>query len=270
MKIHLRIAGPQLLASVAAEVARQDSAFPRQLSATIPLHWQIEALPSPFNDTCLDHAATQSVVMLVEVRDDNTIEALWSANCRNYDAIGRGDHDTRPRPPVILAIDRKLSSQRLPDLPPFITDWVNGIDAVQELALRVLWALKRLPQLTSVPDCPRLSLSIESRRLWHADQSVLLTPCEIPLAELFLSRFGCVIPLEELQLLFKLAGRSVESSNVRVAMFQLRLKIEALTHWQYTLASAYALGYVLRHGKAGDARKPAHESQVRQSEMCGD
>ena len=91
-----------------------------------------------------------------------------------------------------------------------------------------------------------------------------LTPSEVAVAELFLSRFGSVIPLEEIQLLFKLAGRSIEGSNLRVTMFQLRFKIEALTRCRYTLTSAYGTGYVLKHGKAGEPGPNARDWVARQ------
>ncbi len=264
MKVVLRVAGEQLLARLAAELARQDSAFPRQLAATLPLHWHLEALPSPFNSACLDRLPMQRSVILIEVQDESTLDALWSATCRDYPALTRDAARDDPSPPVMLAFARELTATQLPDMPSFVTDWVNGIDATHELALRVLCALRRLPRRGILPDSSRLSLAIDARRLWHGTDSVVLTPCEISVAELFLSRFGSVIPLQELQLLFRLAGRSVEGSNVRVAMFQLRFKIEALTHCHYTLTSAYGQGYVLKHGKAGDAGKSSQAWQQRQ------
>jgi hypothetical protein len=74
-----------------------------------------------------------------------------------------------------------------------------------------------------------------------------------------------VIPLDELQLLFKLAGRSTEGSNVRVTMFQLRFKSKALKRCRYTLTSAYGLGYVLKHGKAGEPGTDARGWIARQA-----
>jgi hypothetical protein len=260
MNVMLRVAGHQLLARVTAEMARIDSAFPRHLSPAVPLHWHIETLPSPLDSACLAGLPMQSLVVLMEVRDESVVDSLWSATCRDYHAIARDGHaalvDQR-QPLVFLIFDRELTAMRLPDLPPLITDWVNGIDATQELAQRIVRALKRGHRHGRLPDNTQLALELESRRLCYGGDSVTLTACEISVAELFLSKFGSVIPLEEIQLLFRLAGRSVEGSNVRVAMFQLRFKIEALTHCQYTLTSAYGLGYVLKHGKAGGAGKPA-------------
>ena len=75
------------------------------------------------------------------------------------------------------------------------------------------------------------------------------------MAELFLHHFGSVIPLEDILLLFRLSCRSTEGSNIRVTMFQLRFKIEAVSRFQFTLTSAYGEGYVLRHARGPN---PAH------------
>jgi hypothetical protein len=75
--------------------------------------------------------------------------------------------------------------------------------------------------------------------------------------------------MEEIQLLFKLAGRSTEGSNVRVTMFQLRFKVEALTHCQFTLTSAYAEGYVLRHSKSHDTSPMPHAEPALQVSSAG-
>jgi DNA-binding winged helix-turn-helix (wHTH) protein len=52
--------------------------------------------------------------------------------------------------------------------------------------------------------------------------------------------------MKELILLFKSTGKSTEGSNIRVTIFQLRLKLEMLTRSRYTLASVYRQGYCLR------------------------
>lgn len=263
MKVCLRVKGERLLARVTAELARATSAFPRQFAPNIPLHWQIERLPTPLSIDDLRSTPGRVSVVLLEACDTQVIDELWSLTSRDYDAIANDRRDARQPMPVILVFERELPTSQLVELPAVVTDWVNGLDAMQDLARRVFAALRRQPQLATDMDGARLSLMAGSRRLCHADASMPLTPSEVAVAELFLSRFGSVIPLEEIQLLFKLAGRSTEGSNVRVSMFQLRFKIEALTHCQYTLSSAYGLGYVLRHGKAADAATPSQRAATR-------
>ena len=265
MKVCLKVMGERLLARVAAEVARADSAFPSQLAIHVPLHWQIEALRSPLTRAGLENTPPHVAVALIEAHHAQVIEELWSMSSRDYHAIALERRHDEQLAPVIVVFERELPTSRLLALPAIVTDWVNGLDAMHDLARRVYAILKRQPRIASRLDSSRLSLAVDSRMLCHGDDSILLTPSEVAVAELFLSRFGSVIPLEELQLLFKLAGRSTEGSNVRVTMFQLRFKIEALTHCRYTLTSAYGLGYVLKHGKAGDTAYSGRGWDTRQT-----
>jgi hypothetical protein len=76
--------------------------------------------------------------------------------------------------------------------------------------------------------------------------------------------FGSVIMFEDIVLIFKLLGKSTEGSNIRVTMFQLRFKIEAITHCQITLMSIYKEGYALRHSKNYDPGFPFEEFEARQ------
>ena len=271
MKVCLRISGEQLLSRVTAEIARTASAFPRQFMPNVPLQWQIEALHHPLSHAALESLPAQATIVLVEAGDTQVIDELWSIASRDYHAIAQHQQpaasDDAELAPIILVLERELPTSRLLEMPPVVSDWVNGLDAMHDLARRVHAALKRRPQKAIEPGGAKLSLLAESRLLCHGPDSVLLTPSEVAVAELFLAHFGSMIPFEQIQLLFRLAGRSTEGSNVRVTMFQLRFKIEALTHCRYTLSSAYGHGYVLRHGKAGepraeparrDTRLPAH------------
>ncbi len=265
MKICLKVKGDQLLTRVAAEIARADSAFPRQYAPNVPLHWEVEAMTDKLALSALKSAGTHPALVLIEAMDARVIDELWSLSSRDYHAMARRHRDPEQLMPVILVLEHELPTTRLLAVPAIVSDWVNGMDAMHDLARRAIAALKRQSRLGFGLDHARLSLQVESRLLCHGSDAILLTPSEVAVAELFLAHFGSVIPLDELQLLFKLAGRSIEGSNLRVTMFQLRFKIEALTRCRYTLTSAYGLGYVLRHGKAGEAGIGASEQVARQS-----
>ncbi len=264
MKVCLKVKGEQLLARVAAEMARKESAFPRLLAPNLPLQWLIEPLPSSLDRACLENTNSYATIALIEADDAQVINQLWAISNRDYHALTLQHPTENPFVPVILAVRRELPTAQLLAMPAIVTDWVNGHDAMQDLARRVYAALKRRPPLAGESDSMRLSLHIESRRLCYVGDAIQLTPSEVAVAELFLTHFGSTIPLDAIQLLFKLSGRSIEGSNVRVTMFQLRFKIEALTHCQYTLTSAYGHGYVLKHGKAGGAGSSAAGKDVRQ------
>jgi hypothetical protein len=94
--------------------------------------------------------------------------------------------------------------------------------------------------------------------LCYAGDTTQLTASEVAVAELFLNHFGTLIPTEDIHLLFKLSGRSTEGSNIRVTMFQLRFKIEAVTRCQFTLTNSYNSGYVMRHVNSYDAQPPSN------------
>ncbi len=91
-----------------------------------------------------------------------------------------------------------------------------------------------------------MTLVPDLRVLSYQAKAIHLTPSEFALAELFLNQMGTVIPIKDLVMLFKSSGKSTEGSNIRVTIFQLRLKLEMLTKSHFTLASVYKQGYVLR------------------------
>lgn len=252
MKVCLKVSGEQLLARVAAELARKDSAFPRQLMPNLPLQWLIEPLPPILDRRCLENSGTQATIAVIEADGAQVINELCAIASHDYPALTLSRRQAEPFMPVILALKHELPTAQLLAMPAIVTDWVNGHDAMQDLARRVYAALRRRSPQIDESDRLRLSLQIEPRLLCYGSESVLLTPSEVALAELFLGHFGSTISRDDIQLLLKLSGRSTEGSNVRVTMFQLRFKIEALTHRRYTLNSTYGHGYVLRQSKAGD------------------
>jgi len=269
MRVLLKIMGKRLLEAVAKEIAKSESAFPRQFGTSSSIQWHIEALTGPFHSGLLENNAERSAVVLVEAHDISTIEQLWSVQSREYFANAEADRSDDLLAPVILVFNQILPLSAFIELPAVIFDWVNGLDAMQDLARRVYASLKRQKHLFMRADSSHLVLAAESRRLCYAGDAILLTPSEVSIAELFLARLGSVIPMEEIQLLFKLAGRSTEGSNVRVTMFQLRFKVEALTHCQFTLTSAYAEGYVLRHSKSNDTSTMPHAEPALQVTSAG-
>jgi hypothetical protein len=75
---------------------------------------------------------------------------------------------------------------------------------------------------------------------------------------------GSVVPIEEIFLLFRLAGRSTSGSNIRVTIFQLRFKIELLTRNHFSLVCAYGEGYALRPVRTPDKRPRWPQYEARQ------
>ncbi|MFN5353297.1 MAG: hypothetical protein ACK5BB_04830 [Burkholderiaceae bacterium] len=257
MKIALRVIGDSLFNRLAKEIAAQDSTFPRRLGSTQLVSWQLERLESPFRLDYLDTEPNQAAVVLVEVRDATQIEMLWDFGRLEYPSLCYRVDSDLPPVPLLLVFDEHASAPSALDIPKLVSDWVCGKDDMTEVARRVVTALRRHNCLLDELGLGLLTLNLESRRLIYLGDFIQLSPAEVPLAELFISHLGSVIPMDEILLMFKLAGRASTGSNIRVTIFQLRFKIELVTRNQLTITCAYGEGYALRPGK-GSPRPPEH------------
>ena len=264
MKIFLNILGNRLFEQVAKEVAALDSAFPRRLGHAKMLSWHLEKLDAPMRGDYLNRTDQHVSVVIIEVQHRSEIEILWDLAGREYRAGGSRQDPAADQAPVILVFDDPPESFGIIDMPGMVDDWVCGVDAMHELARRVIASLRRQEGLQEDLGVGLLTLNLETRRLAYGGESVQLSPAEAPLAELFMSHIGSVIPMDEILLMFRLTGRSVTSSNIRVTIFQLRFKIELLTRHHFTVACAYGEGYALRPGKGGDSR-PFQDLEARQN-----
>lgn len=252
MKIFLRILGQRLFERVALEVAALDSAFPRRLGHAKLLSWHLDRLEAPvrIDQLCPDAAGIS--VLLIEIHDPSEVDVLWDIGSRSYQSLIGASSNGMRAAPVILVFDERTSDSSFNQMPPIVDDWVLGFDAMNELARRVITSLRRRKYLQEELGTGHLTLNLDTRQLVYHNDAVQLSPAEMPLAELFMCHIGSVIPIEEIQLMFQLAGRSITGSNIRVTIFQLRFKIELLTRNHFTLVCAYGEGYALRPGKAAD------------------
>ncbi len=265
MKIFLRVMGQKLLERLVAELAALDSAFPRQIRPDRLLCWQIECIAPPFCAAYLDNSPARVSVVLIEAGQTTIIEQLWTLAGRNDAALCSSNVHDCPPAPVILVFDREHPTSELVEMPVLVTDWVSGETAMHDLARRVIASLRRQKHLHEHLGGGMLTLNSETRRLRFNDtDSILLSAAEVPLAELLLTHIGSVVPMEEINLLFRLAGRSTSGSNIRVTIFQLRFKIELLTHNYFSVTCAYGEGYALRTARSKEGRSPWPQFEARQ------
>ncbi len=258
--------GDRLAARLVSELAAGDSAFPRQIGTDKMLCWQIERIASPLRASHLDNSPERASVVLVEAGSASAVEALWALGGREYASFCSRSLQDCPPAPVILVFDREHPTSELVEMPMLVTDWVSGETAMHDLARRVIVSLRRQRHLQEQLGGGLLTLNPESRRLRFNDtDSVLLSASEVPLAELFLTHMGSVVPMEEIFLLFRLAGRSTSGSNIRVTIFQLRFKIELLTRSYFSLVCAYGEGYSLRPVRAPNHRSRWPQLEARQT-----
>jgi DNA-binding response OmpR family regulator len=261
MKILLKILGDELFDRVTRELAAANSAFPRRLSPANALNWQIRRLEAPMCPDYLYDSPDHASVLLIGIQDPSDIESLWSIGSREYPVVRIGESGNEPSA-VILVFNNLAESFDVMGMPWLVSDWVCGNDEMHELARRIIATLRRQESLQEDLAAGQLMMHLETRRLIYNGDSVQLSPAEMPLAELFMAHLGSVIPIEEIHLIFRLSGRSITGSNIRVTIYQLRFKIELLTNHHFTIACAYGEGYTLRPGKWGDApRFPVTEAR---------
>ncbi|MFM8463627.1 MAG: hypothetical protein ACKOA0_05940, partial [Burkholderiaceae bacterium] len=154
--------------------------------------WQLERLLPPFRIEHLDLKQNQAAVVLLEMNDATDIEMLWEFGRLQYPSLAFGADTELPAAPLILVFDEQAGAPTAFDIPKLVDDWVCGKNAMNDVARRVVTALR---------------------------------------------------------LMFNLVGRAATGSNIRVTIFQLRFKIELVSRYQLTIASAYGEGYALRPGK---------------------
>lgn len=254
MKIHLNILGDGLYQQVTRELASASSAFPHVHPSGKRLQWLVHRVPEHQMADCL-HSDRESVsVALIESRDAALLDKLRAIGGREFLGMSVVHKTAQRLAPVLMIFRQDLPTSVLLELPPVVADWAVN-PSMHETVRRIFRALNRLYAPQPELGGGVLTLLADARKLEFCGNSVQLTPSEVAVTELFLHHFGSIVSLEDIALLFKLAGRSTEGSNIRVTMFQLRFKIEALTQCQFTLVSAYGEGYVLRHGRQRSDRK---------------
>ncbi|TFW08310.1 response regulator transcription factor [Oxalobacteraceae bacterium OM1] len=148
--------------------------------------------------------------------------------------------------PVVTVFHEQVLTEAYYDTPDFISDWTFAHASAEELTHRILAALRRFRIKKMHLQKGAVTLIPETRSVTYADDTVRLSPSEFALAELFFSKMGTVISLSELVAFFKATGKSTEANNIRVTIYQLRLKLEALTSSQIKLTTVYRKGYCLK------------------------
>lgn len=248
VRVFLRVMGQTLFERITKELASLNSAFPRSHLQGKPINWQLEKINPPFIADHLRHTSQGLPVVLMEADDTRIIDHLWVISLREFIGLTASQNHLNGPAPLIMFLPEDVPTTELLEMPPVVSDWVTR-PSMHETVRRIFNSLNRFHRFHAEVTGSKLSLAAESRLLCFGSESVQLTASEVAVAELFLHHFGSVIPLDEILLLFKLSGRSTEGSNIRVTMFQLRFKIEAVTRCQFTLTSAYGEGYVLRHAR---------------------
>ncbi|MDO8299502.1 winged helix-turn-helix domain-containing protein [Lacisediminimonas sp.] len=245
MEITIKILGENLFSAIKASKPALDATFFKLSRHADPVTITVEKINEPLSvQDLLADPQNPSVIL---AHTDNTFFLDRLQTMEKRDALLAGSSDSSPLvAPIIMAFSPGSPMNELREFPDMVSDWFFMPVAAPELARRVLYALRRKCILKSRLCFGPMTLIPDSRTLMFATRSTVLTRSEFALAELFLAQLGSVIPTSDLVALFKSTGKSTEGSNIRVTIFQLRLKLEMLTKSQYTLASVYKQGYCMK------------------------
>lgn len=194
--------------------------------------------------------ASRPTVILVEVGEPDVLDRIGML--RKESERARSACVQSPLVPALLigVCDLARLAQSSRPLPDWMADVMFAHGAEGELAQRILLAIRKNGIRTFALQCGALTLLPDSRSVMCDDAMVRLSPTEFALAELFLGRLGSVVDIGEVRKVFDLAGKSVQANNIRVAIFQFRMKIEEITGAQLQLVTVYRKGYCLRQSAA--------------------
>lgn len=245
MKIHLKVMGEALCTSL-TKALDSEIAVAACASSKDELNWHLSTIPRGFQAQEWVCQQTSPTVLVIDADDSVTLRSLQASQGALHHLASSTRHPAVVRCPVLLVFSSPTTLAQCTHLPEFASDWMlaGGLDA--EVVPRILGALRRGNVLPTLQHHSALTLIASTRTMIYEDTSARLTPAEYTLLELFLSNIGSIISLQELVQTFQASGKSAEANNIRVAIYQLRLKLDTLTKSQMPLTSIYRQGYCLR------------------------
>jgi DNA-binding winged helix-turn-helix (wHTH) protein len=246
MQFEIEVIGDQLftvLSSKTEDLTEAMRHLCRHTDEVLPT--LVKMVNRPHLNDLLLHADKVRVI-LVEVQNLGVIEAIQAMERKELAFLSYSGTNLPRLAPLIAVFESPTVLAEVRELPELISDWIFFPLDPNELARRIHATLKRKNIIKTKLRYGVLSVVAESRTLVFFGNSMQLTRSEFALADLFLSQMGTVIPLADLALLFRSTGKSTTGSNIRVTVFQLRLKLEMLTKGQYTITSVYKQGYCLK------------------------
>lgn len=225
------------------DIERICTELPRSFKGEL-IEWSVEyKSPELKMEDLLDFSGPPSVLLL-HGQDKVLLERIRGLE-RQMQAFVRKHSEMLLVPSSVIAVlpDVAIDVMEFPDI---IADWVYVPVSAQDLAHRILFSLKQHSTFKKRLHYGGMTIIPETRQALYENRSVHLTPSEFILLELFLTQRGAMLPFKDLVMLFKATGKSAAPNNIRVAIFQLRLKLEILTKSCMTLVNVHGQGYCLR------------------------
>lgn len=246
MQLELEVVGDRLYTILSERAAELSEAMRHLCEHTdVVLPTLVRFVRRPHLDDLILNGDVIKVV-LIEARDLTVIDAIHAMERKELAFLNHPGSNLPRLAPLIAVFESPSVLADVRELPELISDWTFLPMNINELARRIHSTLKRKNIIKTKLRYGVLSVMAETRTLVFFGNTMQLTRSEFALADLFLSQMGSVIPLADLALLFRSTGKSTSGSNIRVTVFQLRLKLEMLTKGQYTVMSVYKQGYCLK------------------------
>jgi DNA-binding response OmpR family regulator len=263
MDVELKIVGDRLFQSLSENLPILTGVFQkicRHISPIVP-HLSNIGERRSISDMLLQN--DMPAIVLIQANSIAAVETLQASERKELMVLRSESGAIIRLAPVIAVLSAEKVIADTRDMPEIIADWLFEPLDFSELARRIYAVLKRKNLLKARLHFGALTLLSEMRTILFFGKSMHLTKSEFALAELFLSQMGSVIPISDLVLLFRSTGKSTEGSNIRVTIFQLRLKLEMLTKGQYTLVSVYKQGYCLKQKTRSTLKEVADSFEER-------
>lgn len=245
MKIQLKIMGESLQGLMNKALKSEHAIQATMVSKEAP-EWHLVETTKEF--VAEDWVCQQALptLLLVDADDTALLRNLQASQGALHHLVNSTRHPAIVRCPVILVFNSAAALAQWSHLPDFATDWMLASVLNEEAVPRILSALRKTNVLPLMQNHAALTLVPATRTMIYENTSARLTPAEYTLLELFLNNIGSIISLQELVQTFRASGKSSEANNIRVAIYQLRLKLDTLTKSQMPLTSIYRQGYCLR------------------------
>lgn len=245
MKIQLKIMGATLHGLMTQALKSEHAIQATSMSKEEP-QWELIETTRAF--IAADWVCQQAMptLLLVDADDAALMRTLQASQGALHHLVNSTRHPAVVRCPVILVFNSAAALAQWSHLPDFACDWMLVGGLKEEAVPRMLGALRKANVLPLAQNHAALTLIPATRTMIYENTSARLTPAEYTLLELFLNNIGSIISLQELVQTFRASGKSSEANNIRVAIYQLRLKLDTLTKSQMPLTSIYRQGYCLR------------------------
>ena len=256
MKIQLKIIGDALHFSL-DQALKTDLAVAARVAGRDEVEWQVSNVKKEFTTSDWICQQTAPSVLIIDGDDATLLRTFQGSQGALQHLVNTSRQSAAVRSPVILVFSSASVMMQWPHLPDFVTDWMLLSSIREEVVPRILGVLRKVNIFPFSQHHAALSLIPATRTMVYENSSARLTPAEYTLLELFLSNIGSIISLQELVQTFRASGKSAEANNIRVAIYQLRLKLDTLTKSQMPLTSIYRQGYCLRQKLKS---KPMHMS----------